>query len=173
VLPRWLSSTPAQATQLAMALPCASLVGTLVSMVVLSRGIAGYHIVAWSALGIILAGAGLMLLPAHGLVTLGIVLVTFIFLGTLPAGVISSIPALFSSGDPDITLVNGGLVQMGNLGNFVGSPILAALLVQFGWVSMGGYLLAGGLVVSICLVLLRRTIIKTQLAGKVGQAISP
>jgi MFS transporter, DHA1 family, inner membrane transport protein len=165
VLPRWLSSTPAQAAQLAMALPCASLVGTLLSMVVLSRGIAGYRIVAWSAQGIILAGAALMLLPAQGLATLGVVLVTFVLLGTLPAGIISSIPALFSPGDADITLVNGGLVQFGNLGNFVGSPILAALLVQFGWVSVGAYLLVGGLAVSICLVLLRRIIIKTQLAG--------
>ena len=162
VLPRWLSSNPAQATQLAMALPCASLVGTLLSMVVLSRGIAGYRIVAWSALGIILTGASLMLLPAQGWATLGTVFIAFILLGTLPAGVISSIPALFSPGDADITLVNGGLVQFGNLGNFVGSPVLAALLVQFGWISMGAYLLAGGLIVSVCLVLLRRSIVKVQ-----------
>jgi predicted MFS family arabinose efflux permease len=162
VLPRWLSSTPAQAAQLAMALPCASLVGTLLSMAVLSWGIAGYRIVAWSALGIILAGAALMLLPAQGLATLGLVLVTFVLLGTLPAGIISSIPALFSPGDADITLVNGGLVQFGNLGNFVGSPILAALLLQFGWASAGAYLLAGGLIAFICLVFLRRNILKAQ-----------
>jgi MFS transporter, DHA1 family, inner membrane transport protein len=162
VLPRLLSSTPAQATQLAMALPCASLLGTLLSMAALSRGIAGYRIVAWSALCIVLAGASLVLLPAQGLATLGMVMLTFVLLGTLPAGVISSIPALFTPGDPDVTLVNGGLVQFGNLGNFVGSPILAALLVQFGWASVGAYLLAGGLIVSICLVFLRRSILKVQ-----------
>jgi MFS transporter, DHA1 family, inner membrane transport protein len=163
VLPRWLASTPGQTTQLAMALPCASLVGTLLSMVALSKGIAGYRIVAWSALCIVLIGVSLVLLPAQGLATLGMVIVTFVLLGTLPAGVISSIPALFTPGDPDITLVNGGLVQFGNLGNFVGSPILAALLVQFGWASVGAYLLAGGLIVSFCLVFLRRSILKVQL----------
>jgi MFS transporter, DHA1 family, inner membrane transport protein len=162
VLPRLLSSTPAQTTQLAMALPCASLVGTLLSMAALSRGIAGYRIVAWSALCIVLTGASLVFLPKQGLATLGMVMVTFVLLGTLPAGVISSIPALFTSGDPDVTLVNGGLVQFGNLGNFVGSPILAALLVQFGWASVGAYLLAGGLIVSMCLVFLRRSIIKVR-----------
>ncbi len=162
VLPRLLSSTPEQTTQLAMALPCASLVGTLLSMAALSRGIAGYRIVAWSAWCLVLAGASLMLLPSHGLATLGMVIVTFILLGTLPAGVVSSIPALFTPGDTDVTLVNGGLVQFGNLGNFVGSPILAALLVQFGWISVGAYLLAGGLIVSICLVFLRRSIFKVQ-----------
>jgi MFS transporter, DHA1 family, inner membrane transport protein len=162
VLPRLLSSTPEQTTQLAMALPCASLVGTLLSMAALSRGIAGYRIVAWSALCIVLAGASLILLPLHGWVTLGMVMVTFVLLGTLPAGVVSSIPALFTPGDPDVTLVNGGLVQFGNLGNFVGSPILAALLVQFGWASVGAYLLAGGLIVSICLIFLRRSIFKAQ-----------
>jgi MFS transporter, DHA1 family, inner membrane transport protein len=164
VLPRLLASTPAQTTQLAMALPCASLVGTLLSMAALSRGIAGYRIVVWSALCIVLTGASLVFLPKQGLATLCMVMVTFVLLGTLPAGVISSIPALFTPGDPDITLVNGGLVQFGNLGNFVGSPILAALLVQFGWASVGAYLLAGGMIASICLVFLRRSIIKAQLS---------
>jgi MFS transporter, DHA1 family, inner membrane transport protein len=166
VLPRLLSSTPEQTTQLAMALPCASLVGTLLSMAALSWGVAGYRIVAWSALCIVLVGVSLMLLPSHGRVTLGMVIVTFILLGTLPAGVVSSIPALFTPGDTDVTLVNGGLVQFGNLGNFVGSPILAALLVQFGWVSVGAYLLAVGLIVSICLVFLRRSIFKVQQPGQ-------
>ncbi len=162
VLPRLLASTPAQTTQLAMALPCASLVGTLLSMAALSKGMAGYRIVAWSALCIVLAGVSLVFLPKESLVTLGMVIITFILLGTLPAGVVSSMPALFTPGDADVTLVNGGLVQFGNLGNFVGSPILAALLVQFGWASVGAYLLAGGLIVSICLVFLRRSILKIQ-----------
>jgi hypothetical protein len=42
------------------------------------------------------------------------------------------------------------------LGNFVGSPILAAMLLQFGWVSIGAYVLAGGLIVLVCLLFLRK-----------------
>ena len=93
-----------------------------------------------------------------------LVMCGFVALGTLPAGIISSIPALFNSEDSDITLVNGGLVQFGNLGNFVGSPILAAMLVQWGWVSIGLYLLSGALIVSICLMSLQ-TFVRQQNAS--------
>jgi hypothetical protein len=47
-------------------------------------------------------------------------------------------------------------VQFGNLGNFVGAPLLAAMLLKLGWVSVGVYLVFGGLVVSVCLLFLRR-----------------
>jgi MFS transporter, DHA1 family, inner membrane transport protein len=155
VLPKLLSGTAHVSTALAMVLPLASLVGTLVSLAALSQGVTGHRLVRLSATALVLAGLGLMFTPAHGLLTQSVVLLCFVLLGTLPAGIISSIPALFEPGDPDITLVNGGLVQFGNLGNFVGSPILAAMLLQFGWVSIGAYVLAGGLIVLVCLVFLR------------------
>jgi MFS transporter, DHA1 family, inner membrane transport protein len=156
VLPGLLSATPQAAARLAMALPVASLVGTLLSLAALRSGVAGHSLVRWSATALVLAGLGLVLAPAQGLLTHGVVLLCFVLLGTLPAGIISSIPAVFQAGDPDITLVNGGLVQFGNLGNFVGSPILAAMLLQWGWLSIGAYVLAGGLIVSVCLLFLRK-----------------
>ncbi len=162
VLPQLLTDTPAAATRLALLLPGASLLGTLIAMVALSRGITGHRLVRLSGVGIVLAGLWLMWLPARGPAAHALVLLTFVLLGTLPAGIVSSIPALFQAGDPDITLVNGGLVQFGNLGNFVGSPILAAMLVRWGWVSVGCYLLAGGLVVSVCLIFLRRFALRAQ-----------
>jgi MFS transporter, DHA1 family, inner membrane transport protein len=162
VLPNLLADSPAAATRLALLLPGASLVGTCIAMVALGRGVTGHRLVRISGAGIVLAGLWLMWLPARGPTAHALVLLTFVLLGTLPAGIISSIPALFKAGDPDITLVNGGLVQFGNLGNFVGSPILAAMLVRWGWVSVGWYLLAGGLVVSVCLVFLRRFALQAQ-----------
>jgi MFS transporter, DHA1 family, inner membrane transport protein len=155
VLPRLLSGTPTAASTLAMALPTASLLGTLLALAALGRGVTGHRLVRLSATALVLAGLGLMFTAPHGLLTHGVVLLCFVLLGTLPAGIVSSIPALFQPGDPDISLVNGGLVQFGNLGNFVGSPILAAMLLQFGWMSIGAYVLAGALVVSVCLLFLR------------------
>jgi hypothetical protein len=52
--------------------------------------------------------------------------------------------------------VSNSGVQFGNLANFVGSPILAAVLLRWGWVSVGMYLLAGALVVLASLMVLRR-----------------
>jgi MFS transporter, DHA1 family, inner membrane transport protein len=155
-LPALLSDTAQAAGVLALLLPGASLLGTVISLAALSKGVAGHRLVRISAVGILLAGACLMLTPARGLAAQSVVMVTFVLLGTLPAGIISSIPALFKAGDPDISLVNGGLVQFGNLGNFVGAPILAAMLLKFGWASVGAYLVFGGLVVAVCLLFLRR-----------------
>jgi MFS transporter, DHA1 family, inner membrane transport protein len=154
-LPALLADTAQAAAVLALLLPGASLVGTVISLTALSKGVSGHRLVRISATGILLAGACLMLTPARGLAAQGVVMATFVLLGTLPAGIISSIPALFKAGDPDITLVNGGLVQFGNLGNFVGAPLLAAMLLKFGWPSAGVYLIVGGLVVSVCLLFLR------------------
>jgi MFS transporter, DHA1 family, inner membrane transport protein len=155
-LPALLADTAQAVAVLALLLPGASLLGTVISLAALSKGVAGHRLVRISAVGILLAGACLMLTPARGLAAQSVVMVTFVLLGTLPAGIISSIPALFKAGDPDITLVNGGLVQFGNLGNFVGAPILAAMLLKFGWASVGAYLVFGGLVVAVCLLFLRR-----------------
>jgi MFS transporter, DHA1 family, inner membrane transport protein len=155
-LPALLADTAQAAGVLALLLPGASLLGTVISLAALGKGVAGHRLVRISAAGILLAGACLMLSPARGLAAQSVVMVTFVLLGTLPAGIISSIPALFKTGDPDISLVNGGLVQFGNLGNFVGAPILAAMLLKFGWASVGAYLVFGGLVVAVCLLFLRR-----------------
>lgn len=154
VLPKLMGQSPQAVAALAMALPVASLVGTLLALAALRRGITGHRLVRVSAGALALAGLGLLFTAPHGLLTHGLVQLCFVLLGTLPAGIVSSIPALFQPGDPDISLVNGGLVQFGNLGNFVGSPILAALLLQFGWVSIGAYVLLGAAVV-VCLVFLR------------------
>jgi MFS transporter, DHA1 family, inner membrane transport protein len=155
VLPKLMSGTAPASSALAMALPLASLVGTLISLAALSYGVTGYKLVRISAAALVLTGLGLMQMPAHGPLTQSVVLLSFVLLGTLPAGIISAIPALFKPGDPDITLVNGALVQFGNLGNFVGSPILAAMLMNYGWVGIGTYMLAGGLIVLVCLLFLR------------------
>jgi MFS transporter, DHA1 family, inner membrane transport protein len=167
VLPKWMATTPQALATWAMVLPLASLAGTVIAMAALNLGAQGYQLVRLSAAAVVLAGLVLLSLPQHALGAQSAVVMVFVLLGTLPAGIVSSIPKLFAAGDPDVALVNGGLVQFGNLGNFVGSPILAAMLVQMGWVSIGVYLIAGALMTCIGLVFLRRLAL---LAAQQGQA---
>ncbi len=159
VLPKLLSTTPSALAMWAMALPLASLAGTLVAMTALNLGMQGYQLVRLSAAAMVLAGLVLLILPQYVLAAQSTVVIVFVLLGTLPAGIVSSIPTLFAADDPDVALVNGGLVQFGNLGNLVGSPILAAMLVQLGWVSIGVYLMAGALITCMGLLLLRRLVL--------------
>jgi MFS transporter, DHA1 family, inner membrane transport protein len=111
VLPKMIAQEPAHASLIAMLLPCASLLGTVISLAALSRGVAGHRLVLFSAIGLGVAALCLMLVPATGMAAQGAVMFSFVLLGTLPAGIISSMPALFRDGDPDIVLVNGGLVH--------------------------------------------------------------
>lgn len=159
VLPKLMATTPEAIAMWAMALPLASLAGTLVAMTALNLGMQGYQLVRLSAAAMVLAGLALLILPQHTLGAQGAVVIVFVLLGTLPAGIVSSIPTLFAADDPDVALVNGGLVQFGNLGNLVGSPILAAMLVQLGWVSIGVYLMAGALITCVGLLFLRRLVL--------------
>ena len=159
VLPKLMATTPEAIAMWAMALPLASLAGTLVAMTALNLGMQGYQLVRLSAAAMVLAGLVLLILPQYVLAAQSTVVIVFVLLGTLPAGIVSSIPTLFAADDPDAALVNGGLVQFGNLGNLVGSPILAAMLVQLGWVSIGVYLMAGALITCMGLLLLRRLVL--------------
>jgi MFS transporter, DHA1 family, inner membrane transport protein len=159
VLPKLMATTPEAIAMWAMVLPLASLAGTLVAMTALNLRMQGYQLVRLSAAAMVLAGLALLILPQYALGAQSAVVIIFVLLGTLPAGIVSSIPTLFAADDPDVALVNGGLVQFGNLGNLVGSPILAAMLVQLGWVSIGIYLMAGALITCMGLLLLRRLVL--------------
>ncbi len=159
VRPKLMAATPDALATWAMVLPLASLIGTLIAMAALNFGVQGYQLVRLSAAVMVLAGLALLNAPQYSLFAQGAVIVVFVLLGTLPAGIVSSVPKLFESGDPDIALVNGGLVQFGNLGNFVGSPILAAMLVQLGWASIGAYLILGALITCVGLFYLRRLVL--------------
>lgn len=159
VLPKLMATTPEAIAMWAMALPLASLAGTLLAMAALNLGMQGYQLVRLSAAAMVLAGLALLILQQHTLGAQSAVVIVFVLLGTLPAGIVSSIPTLFAADDPDVALVNGGLVQFGNLGNLVGSPILAAMLVQLGWVSIGVYLMAGALITCVGLLFLRRLVL--------------
>jgi MFS transporter, DHA1 family, inner membrane transport protein len=148
------------ASEWAMALPCAALLGTGSSMLALRLGMRAFQLVSLSAAGLALAAFGLVFFAWGGFVMSLTTLATFVFLGLLPAGVVGSIPSLFPPGEPDIALVNGGLVQFGNLGNFVGSPILAWAVMYFGRPGFGMYLLVGALIVALGLFFLRRAVLQ-------------
>lgn len=157
-LPALLAATAQGRAQIAFWLPCAALAGSVLTLGLLGRGVPGHRLVQVSAIGLVLAGLGLAALPGPGLAAQSIAVLAFVLLGTLPAGTVGSIPALFRPGDPDVALVNGGLVQFGNLGNFVGAPILALVLLQLPWRGAGVYMAGGALVVLVCLGFLRRNV---------------
>ncbi len=163
-LPALLATTAEGRAQLAFWLPCAALAGSVLALGLLGRGIPGHRLVQVSALGLLLTGAGLAALPSPGLAAQVLAVLAFVLLGTLPAGTIGSIPALFRPGDADVALVNGGLVQFGNLGNFVGAPLLALALLQWPWRGAGVYMAGGAVVVLVCLGFLRRHVAR-QRAG--------
>nr|CAA6829984.1 MAG: Unknown protein [uncultured Thiotrichaceae bacterium] len=151
VVPKWIASSEQMAVSFSIMLPCAALLGTAVSLIMLARGVSGQQLVNVATSGLVLVGGVLLLLNASGVAAQALVILGFVFLGVLPAGIVSSLPRLFQAGDPDVVLVNGGLVQFGNLGNFIGSPLLALMLLSWGWVSVGLYLLLGAGVVGLCM----------------------
>ncbi len=167
VLPNMLSDTPGHVFLLGFMLPGCSLLGTLGALWLLKRQIRPWRMVRAAAIVLLVLGASLGLLPAHGAAAIPLSLMVFLMLGLLPAGIIGSLPDIFGSGDPDITLVNGALVQFGNLGNFVGPPILALLLSSVAWSGIGAYLFAGAMLVLMCLLLLARAVeARSRLAGE-------
>ncbi len=91
-----------------------------------------------------------------------IVTLVFVLLGILPAGILSSIPLLFEPDNSDIVLVNGGLVQFGNLGNFIGALILAYLMLRMGWASVGFYVISGALIMLLGLFNLQRIVLQVK-----------
>ena len=156
VLPGLLVRSPDFIPRLALLLPAASLVGTLLCLAALRGGLGSQRVVRLAVLGLLLAGVGLLMLPRHSLVTQGVAVFAFILLGLLPAGILSNLSTAFAADDPDITLVNGGVVQFGSLGTFLGAPILASLQPPLGWFAVGSYLLAGTAVIALCPLLLNR-----------------
>jgi predicted MFS family arabinose efflux permease len=158
LLPKLLSAVTETQYRLGFWLPGCALVGTLISLFTLRRGIKPWKLVRVAIGVIVLAALALVLMrndpSARIVITMGI----FLMLGLLPAGIIGSLPDVLEANDPDMPLVNGGLVQFGNLGNFIGPPVLTLLIGGLGWVGVSLYLLLGAGVVSVCLVLLSRLI---------------
>ncbi|WP_022950803.1 MFS transporter [Leucothrix mucor] len=158
LLPKMLSAVTETQYRLGFWLPGCALVGTLIALFTLKRGIKPWKLVRVAIAVITLAALALLLMSDDVNARIVITMVIFLMLGLLPAGIIGSLPDVLEANDPDIPLVNGGLVQFGNLGNFIGPPVLTLLIGSLGWAGVSLYLLLGAGIVSVCLVLLSRLV---------------
>ena len=114
----------------------------------------------WSAIHVVLAGyasaigCALLLLLVGPAVWLAIAL--FACLGLVQGASFAAVPQLNQS-DTGRALANGGLAQMGNLGNTTGTPLLIAMLSVTGFVGLPIFLVAAYVAaIAIHLMLARR-----------------
>lgn len=154
VLPSLLSSDSEMQYRLGFLFPSCALLGTIIALFSLHHKIRPWKLVRAATVVLVIASITMILIGARLDLQLPLVALIFFALGLLPAGIISSLPELISSNDPDMPLVNGGLVQFGNLGNFIGPPILALLISQLSWTGIGIYLMSGTVLVIVCLAIL-------------------
>ncbi|MEQ8480432.1 MAG: MFS transporter [Hoeflea sp.] len=114
---------PAQRTYVTAAMPLASIASSLTIGTWLLRYM--------SSVSVILAGFGLAILVAIALIVLGaspgLVIALFACLGLVQGASFAAVPEL-NPGLPERALANGGLAQMGNIGNGLGTPAALAIL---------------------------------------------
>lgn len=115
-------------------------VGTTVSAAVMHRGLPRWLIIAVVSLSMGALGTASFAPGIPILAKIGLALAASGVGGMLPAAVLASVPQ--QTRDPaEIATVNGVVVQLLNIGSFVGPPALAALVAHFGGWSDGRWLL--------------------------------
>lgn len=115
-------------------------VGTTVSAAVMHRGLPRWLIIAVVSLSMGALGTASFAPGIPILAKIGLAMAASGFGGMLPAAVLASVPQ--QTRDPaEIATVNGVVVQLLNIGSFVGPPALAALVAHFGGWSDGRWLL--------------------------------
>jgi DHA1 family inner membrane transport protein len=113
-------------------LPAATILGALVGGTAQRKGLAPHKVIVL-AFGVAVTGAvGAFVVAPPFVVGAGFQLLLFFGIGLMPSGVLGLIPVLAGDDPEAVTLVNGGVAQGGNLGNFVGAPILATFVAQAG-----------------------------------------
>lgn len=119
-------------------------VGTTVSAAVMHRGLARWLIIAVVSLGMGVLGTASFAPDIPVLAKIALAMAASGFGGMLPAAVLAGVPV--QARDPsEIATVNGVVVQLLNIGSFVGPPALAALVAHFGgWADGRWLLLAAG-----------------------------
>jgi MFS family permease len=115
-------------------------VGTTVSAAAMHRGLPRWLIIASVSLGMGLLGVASFAPELPPLAKIGLAMAASGFGGMLPAAVLAGVP--LQARDPsEIATVNGIVVQLLNIGSFVGPPALAALVAHFGGWDNGRWLL--------------------------------
>jgi MFS family permease len=143
-IPTYLKDSGLQSeTLLALGVAAVALVnavGTTVSAAVMHRGMPRWLIIAVVSLGMGALGTASFAPEIPVLAKIGFAMAASGFGGMLPAAVLAGVPA--QTRDPsEIATVNGVVVQLLNIGSFVGPPALATLVAHFGGWSDGRWLL--------------------------------
>lgn len=115
-------------------------VGTTVSAAAMHRGLPRWLIIAVVSLGMGLLGTASFAPDLPVLVKIALAMAASGFGGMLPAAVLAGVPAQARDAS-EIATINGVVVQLLNIGSFVGPPALAALVAHFGGWSDGRWLL--------------------------------
>ncbi|WP_170118968.1 MFS transporter [Roseicyclus mahoneyensis] len=111
-----------EAAWLAPVLPVVGIAGSLLAGA-LARWIAPGALVAGGFLAMAVIFAGALALPA---LAAPLSVVAMLVSGVVAGGGFAAVPAL-NGADADRALANGALAQLGNIGTFAGTPVLAAL----------------------------------------------
>lgn len=157
-LPQTMSSENWSTARLALLFPTISVCGAVIVSIALARGRQTPSIIRTSAIALLAVSMLLLIVPLSHPLSLPLMMLGFLIMGTLPGGILSSIPAIFDGNDPDVAIVSGGLVQFGNLGNFIGPPGLALLTQQTGIHATGLYLCLGAFIILVALRPLNREV---------------
>lgn len=101
------------------------------------------------AINVVLIGFALSALCASSMAIVGaaawLCITLFACLGLIQGASFAAVPQL-NPGTDERTLANGGLAQMGNLGNTVGTPLLIAVIALTGFVGVPLFLIASYLI---------------------------
>lgn len=123
----------------------ANLIGTLGAAALMHRGVPRWLMIAAVSLGMSLCGSWVFADGTDSWTKIALAFLASGFGGMLPASVLASVP-MHARSSGEIATVNGIVVQVLNLGSFLGPPLLAALVAQLGGWSEGRWLLlAAGL----------------------------
>ncbi|HEX6958538.1 MAG TPA: MFS transporter [Ferrovibrio sp.] len=119
-----------------------NVIGNLSCAALMHRGLPRWLIMAVTSLAMSIFGVMSFAGSVPVLGKIGLAMVTTGIGGMLPAAVLASVPEHVRERS-QIATVNGVVVQLLNIGSFVGPPGLAALVARFGGWSEGRWLLLG------------------------------
>ena len=115
-------------------------VGTTSAAALMHRGLPRWAMIATVSIGMGLFGVLSFAPDLPVLLRIALAMAASGFGGVLPAAVLASVP--LQARDPsEIATINGVVIQLLNIGSFIGPPSLAALVMQFGGWSQGRWLL--------------------------------
>lgn len=116
------------------AIPLLSIVSSMTLGVLLLRLMRAWQVVTLGFVTCALAVVALMIFPGDPWAALGLGLA----IGLVQGATFASVPELNDAAETR-SLANGGLAQMGNLGNTIGTPVMLAVIAAAGY---GGFMVA-------------------------------